>query len=121
MIEPDFKIDEYLFVWHKQGYKRIAIDDITHLKAARSYCEIFTKEKQPIVVSIPLGEVLGNISGKNFIRIHRSFAINLRYVDSLIGNTIYINDGSKLTIGREYRKDFFARLIFVGAKPYSAN
>lgn len=42
------------------------------------------------------------LKGKWFVRIHRSFIINLRYIDHIVMKSIYLINGSELPIGSTY-------------------
>ena len=46
---------EHVFILQGKGvYIRMAVDDITFLRAARDYCEIHIKGQDPILVSVPM-------------------------------------------------------------------
>lgn len=109
-------ISDHLFIWQKDCYKRVAIEDIVIIRADRSYCEIITITNKHYVLSIPMSDVFSKITDTRFIRIHRSHVINIQFIDSLTGNMIGTTNGIKLTIGKAFRKDFFCRFIFIGAK-----
>ena len=47
------------------------------------------------------------------IRIHRSRIVNLRHVETLVGNRLKIGN-ELLAIGREYKDALFERVIFLG-------
>ena len=109
---------EYIFVWQTHGYKKIALDEIILLKAARSYCEIYLEGKGIMVVSLPLSDILTTLNSNHFVRIHRSYAVNLKYVDSITGNSLVLSDkeNTRLLIGREYRKNIFGIFPIIGPK-----
>ncbi|MDR0833726.1 MAG: LytTR family transcriptional regulator [Candidatus Symbiothrix sp.] len=52
----------------------------------------------------------------DFIRIHRAYMINLQHVDEIEGNILFMSNGERLPIGREYRHSVFERFVFVGTK-----
>lgn len=108
---------DYLFVWQDSGFKKVFTNTITYLEASRSYCEIQQAGASKIVVSVPMSEV-GKylILHNNFIRIHRSFIINLNYVDAFIGNMIVMEGGHKLSVSREYRSSILRQFTFIGSK-----
>lgn len=69
-----------------------------------------------MLVSIPLSEAVKLLPSDTFIRVHRSFSVNLLHVDSFIGITLVMNTGVKLPIGREYRKAVIGRFTLAGTK-----
>lgn len=65
-----------------------------------------------ITVSQPLGEITNSLCPYTFIRVHRSFVINLNYVDKYIGNLFYVHN-KMIPIGRAYKKEALAHLNIV--------
>lgn len=67
------------------------------------------------MVSINLTNMMKDLPPENFIRIHRSYIVNIRNIESIAGNCVRMN-GQYIPIGREYRKDFFEHFSFVGVR-----
>lgn len=109
-------ITNHLFIRVSDGFKRVAISNITHLQASRSYCEIHLSNAEIVLVSISMSETHSHIISKDFIRIHRGYVINLHYVESIVGNTIKMFSGERLPIGREFRKTVNKSFPFVGTR-----
>ncbi|MCD7969062.1 MAG: LytTR family transcriptional regulator [Alistipes sp.] len=106
----------FFFVRDKSGFKMITEPEIIYLEASRSYCNIHLRGDKVILVSVPMAKVSEHLSTDKFIRIHRTFIINIPYIVSLIGNTLKLQNGVELTIGREYRQTVFSRFVFIGSK-----
>lgn len=68
-----------------------------------------------MVLSFHLAIIEKELPVSDFMRIHRSYIVNLKHVVSLIGNSLNIN-GKLLTIGREYREHLLERFIFLGVR-----
>lgn len=109
------KLDNYVFIWNNGQYKKIAFSDIIFLKADRSYCEIHYGNDEYILISFPLSSTQSILPPQDFIRISRSYIVNMKYVDHLVGNTLFINKMS-LTIGRDYRHQVISRFHFLGIR-----
>ncbi len=60
----------------KNRYKKLFIDDILYFKADRSYCLIKTLEEE-FILTRPLKEVSSDLSSDVFIKINRSYIINI--------------------------------------------
>jgi DNA-binding LytR/AlgR family response regulator len=69
---------DYLFIWDKCGFIKVALNDILFLEASRSYCQIHLAGGKSILVSIPMSEVLKYLPGKDFIRIIIIISILIR-------------------------------------------
>lgn len=109
------KMDKYVFIWNNGCYSKFAFSEITFLKADRSYCEIHYGNDEFILISFPLSSTQGILPPEDFIRINRSYIVNMKYVQRLVGNTLFIGKLS-LTIGRDYRHEVISRFHFLGIR-----
>ncbi len=112
------KVEEngkYVFVWNRQGYRNVAADDILWVEAAGSYSSLHLRDGHTLTVSFNLSTVEEGLPSADFVRIHRSYIVNMRHVRTLSGNCVEIG-GTDIVIGRGYRKDFFSRFSFIGSR-----
>ncbi len=68
------------------------------------------------VVSVPLCEVLDKLDSSLFVRIHRSYAINIEHVSAFSANYIQLDNGKMLTIGRNYSGIIESKFILIGSR-----
>lgn len=108
--------DEYVFILKGESYKKVAISEICCLEADRSYCQIHLADSKPLTVTVPLNEVAEQLSLRQFVRIHRSFVVNLEYLDSYMGNFVVLKNGKELPIGREYKNVLKKYFVFIGSR-----
>lgn len=106
---------KYLFVWNQSDYRKVVQEDVLWIEASGSYSIIRLRGGRTLTVSFNLSTVGRSLPPDDFVRIHRSCIVNLKNVVSLSGNSVSV-DGRYLTIGREYRKAFFARFVFLGVR-----
>lgn len=68
---------------------------------------------------ISITKLMKMVDGEVFVRIHKSFVVNLNYVKKIAGNEIEIHEyGGKLPIGRLYRKTFMKSFIDFEERKY---
>ncbi len=108
------EIAQPVFVYTNGSYIRIMHNKILYVEADGSYCKIVYDGVKALILSFPLSEAC-KILPENFIRVHRSFVVNLDYVTQVLGNRLYVKD-TWITVGREYREETFAHFIFFHAK-----
>lgn len=77
--------------------------DIIMLKADGLYTRIYTKTKQYVIRDI-LKDVYSKLSEKQFIRIHKSFLINLSFITAFNSKEVYL-DEHVVPIRRGYFKE----------------
>lgn len=106
---------KYVFIWHQTDYLKVACDEILWIEANGSYSNIHLCGKRSILLSFNLSRMERDLPKDDFVRIHRSYIVNLKNVVSLVGNCVKIAD-SLIPIGREYRNTFFQNFIFLGVR-----
>lgn len=110
------RLNNKLFRFINDSGKRILIDykDIMLFRASGNYCEIFMKDRK-YVVSKTLKFIEKNM-GRNLVRVHRSYAVNLDFVSHynperayLYFKTDTINKTDsfieKIPVGEKYRAE----------------
>lgn len=101
-----------LFIRQKEYYVKIYFDDIVWVEADRSYCYIHTTTRTSNIVTFPLGDVKRLLPPHIFVQIHRSYIININYVDKFIGNMIFVQ-GESMSISQKYRAEVMTRLLIL--------
>lgn len=104
---------KYVFIWRQNDYLKTSVDEIQWIEAAGSYSRIHLTGGRSLVISFNLASVRRKLPESDFIRIHRSRIVNLRHVETLVGNSLKIGN-ELLAIGREYKDALFERVIFLG-------
>jgi len=91
----------------------LKLEDIILCEAEKNYTIIHLKDKKPIIVSRPLLEYENILEGTTFLRIHRTFLINLQHVMEYHrgeGGVIIMSNGTEVEISRR-KKDMFLTKI----------
>jgi DNA-binding LytR/AlgR family response regulator len=92
-----------LFIKEKGGYNKIIFDDILYLKSAHVYTEIFQTNGQKLVVRASLNDLISKLN-EDFVRIHRGYIINIKYLEQIKSNTAKIKN-ELLPIGKKYNQN----------------
>lgn len=95
------RLDDRIFVYHRQRMVKLLLRDIVYVAAERAYCRIVTT-KTEYVLSIPLGRLEEQLPGGTFFRVHRSYLVNLSYIDE-VADTHLLIAGQVVGIGKHYR------------------
>ena len=102
------KLEDRIFVRQNDLMCKILIADILYLEADRNYCQVFTKDKNYLLVNT-LRNMEDKLPADTFQRIHRSYIINLKQVNEFNHNNITV--GNKiLPMSKELRPELMARL-----------
>lgn len=92
-----------LFIKYKGDYNKIIFEDILYLKSAHVYTEIFLTSSQKLVVRASLNDIISKLN-EDFVRIHRSYIINIKYLEQIKSNTAKIKN-ELLPIGKKYNQN----------------
>lgn len=106
---------KYAFIWRQNDFLKVALDEIVWVEADKSYSKIYLTGERTLTISFNLSIVEHQLPATDFIRIHRSYLVNMKHVVSLMGNSLKIND-QLLVIGREYHQKVLERFIFLGIR-----
>ena len=96
----------YLRSGHK--YFKVDIRDILYAESGKDYVHVHTREKV-ITSKYKISQLEKELNGKGFLRIHRSFIVNLQQVTAFTASEVEIGQKG-LPIGDSY-KALVARLI----------
>lgn len=102
--EPD---NETIFV--KSDYKivRIDINTIRYIEAMSEYLRIACEGRdKPVIVLLSMKKIEEHLPSNTFMRIHRSFIINLNKICEVKKNHVVIEGDISLPIGDNYKETF---------------
>jgi DNA-binding LytR/AlgR family response regulator len=93
------------FIFVKSGVQRIKLyfNEVSHIQGLKDYAIIHTANKR-IILKGSVKAMLTIFPQKRFIRVHKSFIINLGKVNRLERNTIVLN-GYQIPIGRNFKEE----------------
>jgi DNA-binding LytR/AlgR family response regulator len=108
--QKDIISDDNFFVKVEDTIRKIVIDEIISIEVKDKLCQIITTS-QNVLARISLKELLEKLPAKNFIQVHRSFIINLNYVENinLKKNSISYSKHT-VPISRSYKQDLIDRI-----------
>jgi two-component system LytT family response regulator len=93
----------------KGHFLTIAIHDILYIQGAQSYVCIHTINRR-YVVHMPIKQVTEKFGEQHFVRVQKSFVVNIAHIESVRGNTINLNYGKQVSIGANYRQSFLEKI-----------
>ncbi len=99
------------FINLKSNHKvyKVKYNDIYYIEGLKEYVTFYTKDKK-IVVLESLKKLEKTLPQELFLRIHKSYIINIQMIDSMYGNQLEVN-GNYLPVGKMYL-DKVKRMLF---------
>ena len=93
----------------KSDYKtvRINISDIRYVEGMSEYLKIYLEgEKKPLIVLLSMKRLEERLPSNTFMRIHRSYIINLKKIREVNKNRVVLGEDAYLPIGDLYKENF---------------
>lgn len=87
-------IKEFSFV---EGTIRLKINDIIYIETAR-HKNIFYTQEESYSIYKKLDEIEDELQGFGFVRIHKSFLINMRYIKKISSYIMTLTTGKEISV-----------------------
>lgn len=101
-------LEDRIFIRYQNKLIKVMLAEIWFIEAERNYCKIVTSTHTYTIVCI-LGQLIEKLSNPNFIRIHRSFIVNISHLDAVAEGHLEI--GRKIVpISKAYKNQLFKRI-----------
>lgn len=105
---PSIKKKKSIFIKVDGVQQKIVLSDVTYIESRGNFIQLHVGEKR-FLTAETLTNIHKTLSDSGFLRIHKSYVINLEKVKSLEGNMIHIGE-KLLPIGNSYRQVVLGKL-----------
>lgn len=99
------QINDSLFLKKDHHFQRVTLNDILLLEADNNYTRIYSKSDQ-FLYSTVLKKMEEKLPSSLFLRVHRSYVINIQSVTGFEGNMLYIGE-MRVPVSKQYRDEVF--------------
>lgn len=106
-----YPVADRLFVRAGNGFDKVLCDNVLYLEAARAYCVLHTNMRK-YTLATSMAEVLRAWAYKDMVRIHKSYAVNLKNVSRVEDNHVHIGSIS-LPLGAHYKETFIHSITLI--------
>jgi len=101
---------KYIFVKAEYESIKISLDDIEYIQGLKDYLKIhIANTNKTILTLMNFKEILDKLPANQFLRVHKSFVVNVNFIKTVQRNRIVIND-IRIPIGESYKASFFSML-----------
>ncbi len=99
---------DYLFIRQDNRLVRVEHDQIFYIQAERDFSSVYLKETR-ILAGMHLKLFEDILPPSQFLRVHRSYIVNLKAIRAIKGNVIEL-ENAEVPIGASSREELFQRL-----------
>ena len=92
-----------------KGFQVVELKDMLYCEASGSYTNIYFADKSNICSAKPIYEYEELLSDAGFVRIHKSYLVNLSHIAEYIrgeGGSVMLSNGKEIEVSRR-KKEFF--------------
>lgn len=98
--------EENLYVKSDYKFVKIKISEIVYIESRNEYIRIYTKSGTPVLTLLSLKSIEEKLPEDSFMRIHRSFIVNLKCIAEYSKVGITIDNSTFIPLGEQYREKF---------------
>lgn len=103
-------VKDHFFIKQNYRFVKFRLDDVVYLQSDGNYTDIVTQDGKYALREV-MSKVVEKMQSPAIVRIHRSFAINTRHIDSFSEGEVNLGKYT-LPIGRSYRDEFMKGFEF---------
>lgn len=96
----------HLFVKSEYKLIRIELDDIKYIESQHEYIKIHTVNSIPVMTQLSLKSIEEQLPSDRFIRIHRSYIVNLEKITIIERNRIVFDGKIYIPVSDQYKEKF---------------
>ena len=97
-----------------EGLQMIPVESIICCEADDNYTRLVLKDNKKLVVSCTLRVIEEMLEEHSFLRVHRSFLVNLNEVEKYVkadGGYVVMSDGEQIYISRNKKEELLKKLL----------
>ena len=107
--EKDTKVEinkEFLFIKSEYKIIRINFKDITYIQGMSEYVKIHLSTGKPVMSLLSLKSLEAQLPASMFMRVHKSYIVNLQKINMIERNEIVYDDGTIIPVSQQYKTQF---------------
>ena len=95
--------ENYFFVKCNGRIEKVLYEDLLYVEAALNYVILHTTSNK-MIVYLTIKGIIEDLPARLFIKVHKSFIVNMNKIRSIEGNIIHIGN-SEIPISQNYQEE----------------
>ncbi|WP_018628036.1 LytR/AlgR family response regulator transcription factor [Niabella aurantiaca] len=101
--------DDFFFVKADRRIFKVYLNNIHFIQGLKDYVVMHT-ENQKVITAMNIKTIHDQLPKEVFVRVSKSYIINVKHIESVDNNTVYIGT-NEIPIGNIYRDFFFTEFV----------
>ncbi len=98
--------EQFLFIKSEYKILRINLADIKYIESMREYLRIHMENQKPVMALMSMKKMEGFLPAKSFMRVHRSFIVNLNKITTVERNRVVFDKDVYIPVSEQYKTAF---------------
>jgi DNA-binding LytR/AlgR family response regulator len=98
--------DQFLYIKTEYRIVRIDFKSILYIEGMRDYVRIHLEGQKPVMALLKMKKILEHLPPENFMRVHRSYIVNLNKVRTIERSRIVFAPHVYIPVSDQYKEDF---------------
>lgn len=113
LFDQTFNEDTFIV---REGTKNIAVKayEILYLEALKDYTKLITlnEDRKSVTIHSNLGSLLAKDERfKDYIRVHKSYAVNPKYVKTILTNEVILINDTRIPLGHTFKRNLLIKKL----------
>jgi len=104
---------DYMFIKDGYVFRKIFFSELLYLESDANYVTLHLQSQKKVMVRSTLNDFIEQLNQKIFIRVHRSYSVNINRIEDIFPTEVSIT-GIKIPVGKSYRAALFKALGIKG-------
>jgi two-component system, LytTR family, response regulator LytT len=97
---------DHIFVKSEYKLVRIELSEIKYIESMHEYVRIHLSNSKPVMTLVSMKSIEEQLPSESFMRVHRSFVVNLHMVKVIERNRIVFDNNIYIPVGDQYKEAF---------------
>ena len=103
------KSTDHFFIKCENQIEKVLYDDLFYAEAMMNYVMLYTTAKK-MMVYITMKGLEEQLPAENFIKVHKSFIVNIGKIKSIVGNILLVGN-EKIAVSQNLREKVINQII----------
>ncbi|WP_299117438.1 LytTR family DNA-binding domain-containing protein [uncultured Winogradskyella sp.] len=100
--------DDFIFIKSEYENLKLNVSEILFIQGLKDYLKIVLVNTKPVLTLMNFKQILHKLPNKQFLRVHRSYVVNVNKISSIQKNKIILNN-ERIPIGEVYKSEVYNR------------
>ena len=102
------KITNSLFIKEGNVFHKVDMADILYIESDHVYLNVYTSQKH-YIIRTKLEDFIAEYASQNFVRVHRSYAINMNHLQSIHDLSVRVGE-KEIPVYKNYKQQLLAMI-----------